>query len=83
MFLVQSNDTPLCSISDRRVRVTLVFPDLNCSDGYTVSTSEAYLQLVSLIIEKVEEIHMNTAHAHWTCALDMHNHLVQNALINF
>ena len=84
MFLGSFNNIPAHSISVRRIRFTLVFPDLNCLDGYTVSTSERYQQLVILLIEKVEKLHINTAyahcpcaldmrtgHAHWTCALDM------------
>ena len=81
MFLCRFDDIPAHSISVRRIRFTLTLPDLNCLDGYTVSTSERYQQIVILLIEQVEKLHINTAHAHCPCALDMHSHLVQNAFM--
>ena len=81
MVLCSFNNIPAHSISVRRIRITLVFPDLNCLDGYTVSTSERYQQIVILLIEQVGKIHINTAYAHCPCALDMRSHLVQNAIM--
>ena len=70
MFLGRFNNIPAHSISVRLVRVKLVFPDLNCVDDYTDSTSERYEQFGVLLIEQVEKLHINTAHAHYPCALD-------------